>query len=93
MSGRKSKRGKGRDVRARPSNQLLSSFLPLARTLVANAIHCIFRVTNSDGRASAFLSWADFDVGVYKMHFNVAEYFRRQGVASFYPYVEVRFEA
>jgi len=47
--------------------------------------------TNVDGRASAFLSWDNFDAGLYKVHFKTAEYFKSQGKGCFYPYIEVVF--
>ena len=34
------------------------------------------RLTNEDGRASAFLSWEQFNPGTYKMHFATGQYFR-----------------
>ena len=47
------------------------------------------RRTNQDGRASAFLTWEEFETGRYKMHFQLEEYFGRKGTQSFYPYAEV----
>ncbi len=46
-------------------------------------------MTNNDGRASAFLTWEQFEVGRYKMHFQLEQYFNKKGVHSFYPYAEV----
>ena len=34
------------------------------------------RLTNEDGRASAFLTWEQFTPGTYKMHFATGQYFR-----------------
>ena len=34
------------------------------------------RLTNEDGRASAFLTWELFTPGTYKMHFATGQYFR-----------------
>ena len=48
-----------------------------------------FRSTNHDGRASAFLTWEQFEVGRYKMHFELEQYFKKNGTQSFYPYAEV----
>jgi hypothetical protein len=48
------------------------------------------RLTNEDGRASGFLSWEDFHVGTYKMHFATGAYFAATGRTSFYPFAEVR---
>jgi len=50
------------------------------------------RLTNEDGRASAFLTWEQFTPGTYKMHFATGQYFRGQEIESFYPYAEVVFE-
>ena len=48
------------------------------------------RSTNSDGRASAFLSWPEFSTGIYKLHFDIQSYFEKLGKKSFYPFAEVR---
>ena len=37
-----------------------------------------FRETNADGRASAFLTWEQFEPGTYKMKFDIKEYFERK---------------
>lgn len=50
------------------------------------------KLTNEDGRASGFLSWEDFHVGTYKMHFATGSYFSCTGRQSFYPFAEVVFE-
>ena len=34
------------------------------------------RLTNEDGRATAFLTWEQFTPGTYKMHFATGQYFR-----------------
>ena len=47
------------------------------------------RVTNDDGRASAFLTWDQFLCAHYKMRFEVGEYFASHGVETFFPYAEV----
>ena len=50
------------------------------------------RLTNSDGRASNFISWDDFTPGTYKMHFASGQYFKERQTETFYPYAEVVFE-
>lgn len=50
------------------------------------------RLTDGDGRATAFLPWEHFSPGTYKMHFSTGQYFRDQQTESFYPYAEVVFE-
>merc|ERR1711963_550117 len=48
--------------------------------------------TNADGRASAFLTWEQFEPGTYKMKFDIKEYFERKNSETFYPYAEIVFE-
>ncbi|XP_076032351.1 5-hydroxyisourate hydrolase [Oratosquilla oratoria] len=50
------------------------------------------KVTNSDGRASNFLSQEEFTQGVYKMRFETGDYFKQLNTKGFYPYVEIVFE-
>jgi len=50
------------------------------------------KLTNQDGRASAFVSWEDFHPGTYKMFFNTGDYFAKSNTTAFYPFVEVVFE-
>lgn len=48
--------------------------------------------TNQDGRIGDLLSKEEvLPVGTYKMKFLTQEYFDRQGVATFYPFVEIVF--
>lgn len=44
--------------------------------------------TNPDGRIGDWMAVG----GVYTLRFETGDYFRRQGVNSFYPFVEVHFE-
>ena len=44
--------------------------------------------TNADGRITG---WSG-DPGMYKIRFDTKTYFTRQGVTTFYPFVEVHFE-
>jgi 5-hydroxyisourate hydrolase len=48
--------------------------------------------TNADGRIPNLLQ-KDFvlETGVYKMKFETKEYFEKQGVQTFYPFVEIAF--
>ena len=48
--------------------------------------------TNSDGRVMDLLKKdALLDPGTYKMRFETGEYFDKQGIQSFYPFVEIIF--
>ncbi len=47
-------------------------------------------VTDRDGRASR-LATESLEVGEYRLLFETGSYFEQQGVASFYPRVEVTF--
>ncbi|MEO6403865.1 MAG: hydroxyisourate hydrolase [Ferruginibacter sp.] len=49
--------------------------------------------TNSDGRIPALLpEGLLLEPGSYKLHFETREYFDRNKVKTFYPYVEIFFE-
>ncbi len=49
--------------------------------------------TNDDGRVPGLVpSDTVLPPGVYRMYFETAEYFSRQGIAGFYPYVPVVFQ-
>jgi len=47
--------------------------------------------TNSDGRIKEWLS-KEPSAGVYKIRFETKEYFDKNSIATFYPYVEIVFE-
>lgn len=48
--------------------------------------------TNKDGRIPGLLaSDAVLQPGIYKLKFEVKEYFDKQGIQSFYPFVEIVF--
>ena len=47
------------------------------------------REANSDGRASGFVTWEQFEPVVYKMKFDIKEYFQSKNISTFYPYAEV----
>lgn len=48
------------------------------------------RRTNDDGRCPGLITKEMFTSGVYKIHFETAQYWESMGQTSFYPYVEVR---
>jgi len=49
--------------------------------------------TNQDGRVGDFTGSSDtLPAGVYKLTFQLRDYYARQNVSSFYPYAEVVFE-
>ncbi|KLT43025.1 hydroxyisourate hydrolase, partial [Cutaneotrichosporon oleaginosum] len=48
--------------------------------------------TDSDGRVTTLLNpTTQLQAGVYKMRFEVGDYFQSQNVQAFYPYVEITF--
>ena len=48
--------------------------------------------TNNDGRVMDLLKKdALLSLGIYKMRFETGEYFDKQGIQSFYPFVEIIF--
>ncbi|XP_041847576.1 5-hydroxyisourate hydrolase-like isoform X2 [Melanotaenia boesemani] len=47
--------------------------------------------TNDDGRCPGLITSQLFTSGVYKMHFETAQYWASMGETSFYPYVEIVF--
>ncbi len=49
-------------------------------------------VTNSDGRATDLLPEGSNISGIYRLEFDTAAYFARDGRQSFYPRVDVHFE-
>ena len=55
----------------------------------SNITEFCIRETNADGRASAFLTWEQFEPGTYKMKFDIKEYFEKKNSETFYPYAEV----
>jgi 5-hydroxyisourate hydrolase len=49
-------------------------------------------ITNADGRIPDLLKKdVLLEYGIYKMRFETKEYFGRNGIATFYPYVEIIF--
>ena len=50
-------------------------------------------VTNEDGRIHDLLDEKrTLNNGVYKMRFEIASYFEKQGTQTFYPFVEITFK-
>lgn len=48
--------------------------------------------TNNDGRVGGLLPKAvALEAGVYKLRFETRDYFDAQGIATFYPFVEIAF--
>ena len=52
-------------------------------------LNLFHREANSDGRASGFVTWEQFQPVVYKMKFDIKEYFQSKNISTFYPYAEV----
>ena len=50
-------------------------------------------VTNNDGRITDLLpSLTQLDLGIYKIKFFTKDYFEQDGIANFYPFVEIVFD-
>jgi 5-hydroxyisourate hydrolase len=50
-------------------------------------------ITNSDGRITDLLkNDATIQIGIYKLRFETKDYFDRNQVPTFYPYVEIVFD-
>ncbi|HWB33208.1 MAG TPA: hydroxyisourate hydrolase [Acidobacteriaceae bacterium] len=47
--------------------------------------------TDADGRAKTLLGERGLETGEYRLRFETAEYFKRLGTATLYPYVEIVF--
>lgn len=47
--------------------------------------------TDADGRCKTLLGDEPLQAAMYRIHFNVGEYFHDQRVASLYPFVEIVF--
>ena len=48
--------------------------------------------TDSNGRITDFLNSEKSNLGVYKLTFYTSDYFKKEGIESFYPYIEVVFQ-
>jgi len=49
------------------------------------------RTTNADGECHGLITRDLFLRGLYRLHFDTDEYFKRQNITSFYPYVDIVF--
>jgi 5-hydroxyisourate hydrolase len=47
--------------------------------------------TDADGRCKTLLGEAPLQAAMYRIHFNVSEYFQDQRITTLYPYVEIVF--
>jgi len=48
--------------------------------------------TNADGRIAELLPEGEAAPGVYRLRFEVADYFKQQSTKAFYPHVDIAFE-
>ncbi len=48
--------------------------------------------TDLNGRITDFLNSEKSNLGIYKLTFYTSEYFKKDGIESFYPYIEVVFQ-
>src|SRR5260221_11023732 len=58
-------------------------------TLYAGEIEIASGTTDKNGRIN---EWPPAEKGIYKMRFETKDYFDRQSVWTFYPFVEIHFE-
>ena len=50
------------------------------------------KTTDKDGRVADFLPNTKSNDGIYRLTFEVADYFKKDNTESFYPFIEVVFE-
>ena len=50
------------------------------------------KVTDSNGRIGNFLDSKNDNTGIYKLTYMVSDYFKKENVESFYPFIEVVFQ-
>ena len=50
------------------------------------------KVTDANGRIGNFLDAKNKNSGIYKLTYMVSDYFKRENVESFYPFIEVVFQ-
>lgn len=50
------------------------------------------KITDKNGRIGNFLSYEKSNLGIYKLTYLTAPYFKQQSLDSFYPFIEVVFE-
>ncbi|MDA6070074.1 hydroxyisourate hydrolase [Flavobacterium sp. AC] len=48
--------------------------------------------TDSNGRITDFLNSQQSNLGIYKLTYFTADYFKKSGIDSFYPFIEVVFQ-
>jgi 5-hydroxyisourate hydrolase len=48
--------------------------------------------TDLNGRITDFLNSEKSNLGVYRLTFYTSEYFKKQGIETFYPYIEIVFQ-
>lgn len=48
--------------------------------------------TDSNGRITDFLNSEKSNLGIYKLTYYTSEYFKRENIESFYPFIEVIFQ-
>jgi len=48
--------------------------------------------TDTNGRIADFLNTQKTNIGIYKLTYFTADYFKKNGVESFYPFIEVVFQ-
>jgi 5-hydroxyisourate hydrolase len=52
----------------------------------------IMGITNSDGRINLFSTDEPLQSGIYKIRFETKDYFDKNQIPTFYPYVEIIFD-
>ena len=50
------------------------------------------KVTDANGRIGNFLDSKNDNTGIYKLTYMVSDYFKKENVESFYPFIEVVFQ-
>ena len=50
------------------------------------------KITDKNGRVPNFLPSSNSNLGIYKLTYFTSEYFKKQNLESFYPFIEVVFQ-
>lgn len=50
------------------------------------------KVTDKNGRVPDFLNSDKSNIGIYKLTYYTSDYFKKNGIESFYPFIEVVFQ-
>lgn len=50
------------------------------------------KITDENGRVPDFLKAYKSNLGIYKLTYYTSDYFKRNGIESFYPFIEVVFQ-